>query len=262
MKKISQIIPRIKYEIYRYFKREYENRYKNNEVKFIFRNKLGVLLYVHPQKLFDIIELGNSCDAEPMMAALDEIVSGSNIVLDVGANIGIVTAWLSKKARVVYAFEPEISNLNGLKENLELNGASNVIAHELAVGAENGRADFHSLQQQHITKTSEVRSVKVVKLDDFCEEKKIIDVDVLKIDVEGGEFDVLQGFLKYLSTGKVKMVIFEHAPILIDNDLSNRLEVFVLLEQYGYRVYDLNHKEVTKETMHKAAQGDYYAVLA
>ena len=50
--------------------------------------------------------------------------------------------------------------------------------------------------------------VKMITLADYLEKNEITNIDFLKIDTEGYEFEVLQGLKKYISS--VKLVMFEH----------------------------------------------------
>ena len=51
--------------------------------------------------------------------------------------------------------------------------------------------------------------VKTQTLDNFCLEKKINNIDVLKIDTEGNEFNVLKGAEKLLEQNKINIIYTE-----------------------------------------------------
>ena len=252
-----------------FFKERFEIKYKESGFRFKYTNKFGIKTYVHPEKLFDIIETNTSCDAEPMLEALDDKINNVGVALDVGANIGIVSIWLSRRAKRVYSFEPDTSNAEFARHNLKLNNVSNVDLRELAVGKQSGQADFHvresfghhGMQPKHITKVSQTRKVDVVTLDEFCSQNEIQEISVLKIDTEGGELDALTGFENYLSNNKVKMIIFEHAPVLLESDRDSRLAVFNYLTNFGYKIYSLDHHVMSQNEMAVVSQGDFYAII-
>ena len=50
--------------------------------------------------------------------------------------------------------------------------------------------------------------VKLIRLDNYCEEKKINNIDLLKIDTEGHEYFVIKGSTNALT--KIKYIYFEH----------------------------------------------------
>jgi len=262
------MIARILNRLEKFFKLRFEKKYREAGFRFVYTNKFNINIYVHPEKLFDIIETSSSCDAEPMLEALDAKIQNVGVVLDVGANIGIVSIWLSKRAKVVYSFEPDSSNAEFMKQNLKLNDVTNVILSELAVGKQTGEAVFytreafghHGLQCKHISKVSKIENVAVVTLDDFCDQNGIQEISILKIDIEGGELDALIGLNKYLAGKKVKMIIFEHAPILLENDRESRLAVFNYLSNFGYEIFSLDHHIMSQDEMADVSQGDFYAI--
>ncbi len=248
------------------FERQLAKIYAKAGSKLIYRTKIGIDTYVHPQKLLDIIRLNSSGDAEPWIRQLSSEIHDLDIALDVGANIGLVTCWLSKRARNVYAFEPIAENADFMKSNVELNGCRNVEIIESAIGETNGVVDIfkreafghHGMTQKHVSKTLEINQVPITRLDDFCRNAGIDHVSFLKIDVEGAEIAVLRGFRGFLSGQKVAMIVFEHAPALFDEQ-EQKAEVFDLLKSFGYAVFDLSGNPIGREHMLNCAHGDFYS---
>ncbi|MBU2569373.1 MAG: FkbM family methyltransferase [Gammaproteobacteria bacterium] len=200
------------------------------------------------------------------MNALQDVLPPMEVVIDIGANIGIVSCWLSRKSHIVYSFEPEQLNINFLQKNIQLNDIKNIEIVPFAVGAYDGATDFfirdsfghHGIKSKHITKVVDIRQVPMVRLDSFCREKLIDRISFLKIDVEGGELDVLQGFDEYLVSKKVDMVLFEHAPVLFNTD-EEKAAVFDYLTSRDYLIFDIDHKKLDRSTMLRIQQGDFYA---
>lgn len=242
--------------------------YRDSSVRFIYPSHLGINVYVHPQKLVGILESDESCDAEGWMRAMAPVMNRGGVMLDVGANIGIVSCWLAQFADTVFAFEPDKQNTEMLNSNVELNGVANVTLVQSAVGAYDGEADFyqrnsfghHSTVEGHITKIVEARRVPLLALDTFCAENNVDHVAFLKIDVEGTEIDVLRGCETYLRERRVDMVLFEHAPILLER--QKHTEVFDFLTDQGYVVRDMLHNTVGRDEFLSGTQGDYYATPA
>jgi FkbM family methyltransferase len=203
------------------------------------------------------------------MDALSEKIQNIDVAIDVGANIGIVSVWLSKKAKIVHAFEPESENRKYLQRNLVENGATNIVIHDAAVSNFNGVANFnirkafghHSLGGRHITSILQKKEVPVIRIDDFLEENDIECVDVIKLDIEGSELDALEGGKKAIASGRIRMIIFEHAPILLDNSRKSRLSLYRFLTEFGYTVFDLGHHVISEEEMAVLPQGDLYATF-
>ena len=77
--------------------------------------------------------------------------------------------------------------------------------------------------------------VKVMKLDDFCDNYKISDIDLLKIDTEGHEKQVLEGALNLIKEKKIKYILLEfHLSNMYSNYSVNDLENF--LDNYNFKL--------------------------
>jgi FkbM family methyltransferase len=149
------------------------------------------------------------------------------VVLDVGANIGQYSLIASKRVGPtghVYAFEPGESILSRLRRNIELNPSNNIEILPVAVGNDHGFYSYYpaaKLGNQGVgslipddkgdIRTLEPVQVKMVRLNDFCEERGIKKVDFIKIDVEGFEFEVLKGSGNILSNNPNVLLMVELA---------------------------------------------------
>jgi FkbM family methyltransferase len=127
---------------------------------------------------------------------LKSYLHAGGVFVDVGANVGVLT--LAAAQRVgpsgrVYAIEPHPAVYQYLIDNIALNGFSNVVAMDCALGATEGLAnlsDRRSDDQNSIVDASAL-SVPMRRLDDIVPPDER--VDLLKIDVEGFELFVLRG---------------------------------------------------------------------
>lgn len=119
-------------------------------------------------------------------------------VIDIGAGLGdfaVSVAYEHPSCRV-YAYEPFPESYRLLEENIKLNSVSNVVAAPIAVGAWSGEMTLFATGAavQHTTATpSSVVAITVqgLCLDDVFKVNKLSFCDFLKIDCEGGEFDIL-----------------------------------------------------------------------
>jgi FkbM family methyltransferase len=80
-----------------------------------------------------------------------------------------------------------------------------------------------------------ILNVKCKKIDTYCEENNISNIDFVKIDVEGAEKYVLEGAKNMLENNKIKCGIFEVGQTLVDANTSEA-EICDMLEKYGYRI--------------------------
>jgi FkbM family methyltransferase len=127
-------------------------------------------------------------------------------MLDIGAHHGFYTLLASRivgDAGRVYSFEPSPRERKALLRHVSLNRCKNVRVQALALGAEKKEAELHVVEGSQtgcnslrppvvLSGTSSVR-VRVMPLDDWLSEQKIGHVDFIKLDVEGGELEVLKG---------------------------------------------------------------------
>lgn len=134
--------------------------------------------------------------------------------IDVGANQGlyslIAARWLP--AGRVIAFEPVEGEASKLTRNISLNRYSNITVEHLAVGARveeasifialSGMAAYSSLRPpaDDVTAQTVTARVPVTTLDAYVAEKRLPSVDLIKVDVEGGERDVLKGSEEVIET--------------------------------------------------------------
>lgn len=141
------------------------------------------------------------------------------VVLDVGANIGIVTQYMRPYSKKIYAIEPSTMHFTALKKNKEFNNWDNVEVHNLAIADRDGEMDLalndgnktcHSLTLNYGQKSEKV---KTMRFDTFLKENNIDEVDFCKFDVEGAEDMILrsEGFINVADKFKAIEVEF-HFP--------------------------------------------------
>ncbi|NBB80184.1 MAG: FkbM family methyltransferase [Verrucomicrobia bacterium] len=144
--------------------------------------------------------------------AYQQILESGSIVLDIGANIGahaLPMAKLCGKQGAVHAFEPTVYAVNKLKENFNLNPdlqTSLSIHHALlnADGLAFKSASIPSSWQlndvngeekhpQHGGSYKSIGAATPMTVDDFMEANRLDHLDLIKLDVDGNEWPVLQG---------------------------------------------------------------------
>lgn len=162
-------------------------------------------------------------------------------VLDVGANAGyyaLTCADLGGKSSDVHAFEPQPALAAALRDSVARNDAPVTVV-EAACGAHNGEAVLYESRERnwasmatlrwHYFSVSDVaRNVKLIRLDTYCELHNL-DVDLVKIDVEGHEADVLAGLERTLRRSRPHVV----CETRVHDGRSRAL--FRRLDRLGYR---------------------------
>lgn len=154
----------------------------------------------------------------PVLINLASLISDNDTFIDIGANVGIYSATLSRISNVLknvrfYAFEANPDTFSRLDFNSKNN---NFQASNLAVSDINGNLEFVSGAVSHVFTTlenkseynfsKEIISVKASRLDRLPIEGDSI---ILKIDVEGQEMNVLEGSTSLFKKNRIKAVYLD-----------------------------------------------------
>lgn len=178
--------------------------------------------------------------------ALKSNIGQSDVVFDVGANVGFYTKSFARLSKKVFAIEPDPSTVEILKNNLVAEKVDeNVEIVNKALGSENGSLKFMSDRPGHVTNGIHKNGnmeVEVITLDSLCKETGVWP-DVVKIDVEGYEYEVLKGSYEALKNARV-IGIEVHAAILESRGLKRPLKAIkkaLVLADFEVRVIDPSH---------------------
>ncbi len=137
------------------------------------------------------------------------------VVLDIGANVGFYTMRASRAvgpAGQVVALEPSEHNAQQLEQNLRLNGLSNVRVIRKAAWSHAGLVGWYESQVPTTNKVSPDSTAKIeaVTVDELVEQLDLPRVDWIKVDVEGGEVEVLRGAWRTLEQFRPVLLIEVH----------------------------------------------------
>lgn len=174
------------------------------------------------------------------------IVGKSNpkVVFDVGANVGNWTKELKKfsPSSTVYLFEPVPQTFEKLSQNL--NQHQHVNLNQLALSDYKGTMEFNfypsnsyfsSIYKTTLDSNFQSLEVNTLTGDEFCDQNQIETIDILKIDVEGAENKVLNGFSRRIKEQKIKVIQFEYGPQNIESRFLLK-DFYEMLEVNGYRI--------------------------
>lgn len=172
--------------------------------------------------------------------------STNPVIIDCGGNIGMTTLFYKRAfpAARITVFEPTARTFEALSANVA--GLADVEAVNAAVGGENGAVSFWELPGNPGGSTSSPDVFKIKsRNNDFVETKvrsvKLSEyirdtVDILKLDIEGGEGIVVQDLVDSGKIHDVKNIILEYHYNRIN--FSNRLSSIVNnLETSGFKLY-------------------------
>ena len=178
-----------------------------------------------------------------------------------GAHYGETIKLFNKELNIkkIYSFEASSKNYKILKKNIfkydqkkveTLNyGIGNKITKSYinqTIESSSSTINELNINSKYLKKKLKILNIKdknsfqhkvpieIITLDYFIEKKKIENVDLLKIDTEGYEFNVLKGLSKH--NQKIKLVYFEHHydDMIIKNYKFG--DIHQLLENYGFKM--------------------------
>ena len=168
-----------------------------------------------------------------------------DIVVDIGAHMGRYTIISSKRVGAngkVVAIEAHPGNFEMLKSNIKLNQLTNVTPLNYAVYSketkiklylpevESGYTIYNTIMSNRARTEDKFVEVSANTLDYLLQLNEITDVNWVKIDVEGAEFEVLKGATNVLSKSKdIALLIEVHG-------LDNYRPILEFVSSYNFKI--------------------------
>lgn len=211
---------------------------------------------------------------DAIVATIRARVPKGGVFVDVGANVGLYAVIAATSAGAegrVHAVEPVPQLAQRIREHARLNGTSQLTVHEQALGAAAGRMSLFlsaeggdgwaSLYPWRWTSSASI-DVIVETLDAFAARQGLATIDLLKVDVEGAEFDVLQGAKGLLESGRIRALLIEHN---LETQKARGVDfgaIRDLLRAAGYALYTTDASGMTRAVEDLAALPRLCDVLA
>jgi FkbM family methyltransferase len=151
---------------------------------------------------------------------ISKFVKPESVCLDVGANIGWYTTLFQSLGAEVHSFEPAPNAYSRLKQNVKLNDNSqSVHLNRFGLGDAPSVSDLHlpaNEPEGHATLANIPSStsipIEIRTLDSYLIEKNIDHVDVVKVDIEGGELAFLKGASRLFKQDVPPVMLIEVSP--------------------------------------------------
>ena len=166
-----------------------------------------------------------------ILRLLDRRLAPGMVFVDVGANIGELSLFASRRVGPsgrVYAFEPEPSIAATLRRHVEMNRAANVEVEAIALSDRSGELPLYLRPPTEVGREKndglatliaapgaiKVSTVRVDRFDDWTEGVQLAHLDVLKVDIEGGELAFLEGASESIRRFRPGIVVEASRPSL------------------------------------------------
>jgi len=208
----------------------------------------GFKMHIDPT---DALELKSNKTFEKFETELvkKEIAKG-DIVLDIGANIGYFTLIFSQivgKDGRVYAFEPDPNNFEILKKNIEINNIKNVILIQKAVSNTSKPLSLYLCDYNHAqhriypsSRCNEKIDVESTTIDEYLAGTEFFNkINFVKMDVEGSEYDAIDGMKKTLQSNLSLKMLCEFSPKQIQERGLQPQDILNQLLNHNFKIYPI-----------------------
>jgi FkbM family methyltransferase len=218
----------------------------------VLRELVGESFFARARALYWSIKL-RFVRYEPETRILPQLISPGDCCLDVGANFGQFASYLGRTVGDegrVFSFEPLPYNQEIFRRVMRLLRRDNVELIPAAVADREGNLTISVPENntaEAFVSAGEGLSVKAITIDGFVTTRNLERVHLLKIDVEGFEFEVVRGGLQTIRRDRPPIIceVTEHAAGRRGVD---PLATFRILEEEGYRPYVVEGDDIIAVT--------------
>jgi len=214
-------------------------------------------------------ELGLYGTREPYTTnLLSTIIKDDDIIIDIGANIGYYALLESRLAPngFVYAIEPVRENFDYLKTNVDVNKCTNIKLFHCALSNKRGTDVIFIPEARNCASLLKGSSKGIVRqenvllatLDSFVDEHVKRCPALVRMDVEGHEYQIVKGALHVLEECRVLKIVMELHPFAIPESAYD--DMLTTLEAQGFKasafhdpdLYNIKHEQLTNKLRKRA----------
>jgi len=220
-----------------------------------------IKMYVDPTDPHLLAMIEGKDPEQKVKEIFHENICPGDVVIDVGANIGDYTLLACKKVGTsgkVLSFEPLSETFLTLERNLQLNQITNCVYFQKAIGEKLCMANLYknnlsgmmghldpSLNGKSLIKNDET---EVVTIDDVLISEHIDTVNMIKIDVEGFEYEVILGCLQSFKENKIKKIMCEVHYKYLESKGKSAETIYDLLREHNFTITQIS--EPTPNRVH------------
>ncbi len=198
----------------------------------------------------------------PELQFVEKSLKKGDVFIDIGANIGLYTLVASKlvgENGKVIAFEPLMQSYHSLKKNVSINSRKNIVLENLAIAEMNTQIDIFynrkaanlGMASSYLNEYSDSHEANAVSIDLYLKKHPLTSIELIKIDIEGGEYSALVGMKDTLINYTPKLLLEIDEDILSFTPYSER-DILDYLENLGYKKHFIDDNgDLTKTEKNK-----------
>lgn len=185
---------------------------------------------------------------------LDKYITTNSIYCDIGSWIGPTAIYASRKSKSVFCFEPDTIAYKYLLQNIQLNKLQNLQTFNLAIAGFDGKIRMAShggnlgdsmTSMVNVDAVKESFEANCLTWESWFTKNNNPQIDFIKMDIEGGEFGLVEDMKVYLEEQKPIFHLSTHSLYLPENERKTKMEKLVYSLQFYSRCYDESQKPVT-----------------
>ena len=179
---------------------------------------------------------------------IQSVVKKGDIVIDIGAHIGLYSLLLARKVGVngkVFSFEPSLTNFKILNKNIQNNGFKNIFPICKAVSDTNNQAFFYLSRSDSGDNRLDKPYLKHKKIIVECIRsstfiKNIGRVNLIKLDVQGAEYRILKDIEPFLKKNKHIKIVAEFWPYGLEMAGASSSTLLDMMIASGFNIYNID----------------------
>ncbi len=209
---------------------KYEFNFNGKNIKYYLRDDVDFSVF---NEVFKIREYKSA----------DEYLKNAKYpIIDIGAHVGFFSMYVACFSNVnIYSIEPEKNNFELLQKHKNENNLKNIKTYKCGIGGKSGRGELlikedsinHRILRngEHVDKDV-IQETNIFSFNDFLTKNNIDKVSLVKMDIEGGEYDILKS-LKVEDFLKIGAIVMEYH---ILNKEENNIFIENMLRENGFSV--------------------------
>ncbi len=185
---------------------------------------------------------------------LDKYLSPESVYCDIGSWIGPTAIYASRKSKKVFCFEPDTIAYKYLLQNIQLNKINNVQTFNMAIAGFDGTVSMAShggnlgdsmTSMVNLDPQKDSFQANCISWKSWLKKNNHPKIDFIKMDIEGGEFELVVEMKDYLEERKPIFHLSTHSLYLPEKERKIKMKKLIDTLRFYSHCYNENHEPVT-----------------